>query len=423
MTANPHPSDLLEQLRVAVNADHRRRSRQHRMLTIAFLVVAALSGGAWAAATQTPWWQSGGAPIDPAAVASVARDNMPATVDIFRARTVAKDGDAALVAVPLDLTGYCLIPTLGGRGDLGAQCEYQVTNPQQGDDDRLESYAQPAGRPGGPAWIVYGRITDPRAAAVELGSFTLTLQPGGFFLGIVPQAKWPALDGTANPGMILDASGATVRTGCVNWGASPTDSKVAGSDTPLWQDDGSPCRPVRTPVAPTLDYGSAKPLFDVTLHADFSVWKTGMTITFWQAPASNGEQCVLPGPTTGPDKWPGLTGDCQTPSTTWPATAPTIHAGLGAQLTHVDHKPAYIHETEGRVDPSAGIVRIALHSPSGDTPVSFGSHYFFVQIPGTSATADALPDSGPLILIGYDASGHEVASVDLNALNDSFQPH
>jgi hypothetical protein len=26
-------------------------------------------------------------------------------------------------------------------------------------------------------------------------------------------------------------------------------------------------------------------------------------------------------------------------------------------------------------------------------------------------------------LIGYDAAGQEVASVDLNALNNSFQPH
>jgi hypothetical protein len=66
---------------------------------------------------------------------------------------------------------------------------------------------------------------------------------------------------------------------------------------------------------------------------------------------------------------------------------------------------------------------MSLHSPSGETPVSFGGNYFFVQIPGTSATASALPDRGPFTLIGYDAAGHQVASVDLDAPNNSFQPH
>src|SRR5438270_1947710 len=110
----------------------RRRLIRRNRLTLALAATAlVLAAAAVAAVKEVPWWQEGPPPVDPHAVASVAADNLPANVAVANARTVATAGDAALVAVPLGKTGYCLIPTLGGRGNLGAQCQYRVTDPER----------------------------------------------------------------------------------------------------------------------------------------------------------------------------------------------------------------------------------------------------------------------------------------------------
>jgi hypothetical protein len=427
MTASPRTRELLEQLRIAVHADHRRRTHRRRGAVIAALVAAALTGGAWAAATQAPWWQSGAPPVDPTAVALVAKDNMPANVDVSHARTVAQAGDAALVAAPLDQSGYCLIPTLGGRGGLGAQCEYQVINPAQGDDDRLESYAQPAGRLGGPAWIVYGRITDPRAAAIDLGPLTIKLRTGGFFLATVPTDHWSTLDGSANPGAILDAAGSILRRGCVNWGPSPDAQKAGETDTILWQNGSGPCAPQTIPNPPTIDVSRAEKLFDVTLSADYSLWKAGTTITVSRAPASDGTVCmVVTGQRSQPGNHFGMSlagGGCDRPDAAWPAPSQPLDATLGAQLTHVDGTAAYVWVALGRIDPGSGIARIELDSPAGTFTVPEGGGYFFVQLPGTSTTANELPGSGPTTLVGYNAAGEKVATTDLTRLQQQASPH
>ena len=188
-----------------------RTARLQRPRAALALAVAALAiaTGAIAAIKEGPWWDTGAPPVDPQAVASVARDNLPAKTDLSRARTVARDGTAALVAVPIQESGYCLIPTLDGRGGLGAQCQYQVRNPEQGDDDQLVSLPYVA-RSGASSWIVYGRVTDVRAAPIDLGALTVRLQPGGFFIARVPSDDWTKLSGTANVGhrrrFQLDAS-------------------------------------------------------------------------------------------------------------------------------------------------------------------------------------------------------------------------
>jgi hypothetical protein len=419
----------------ATPAPARRHARQlpfvprRRWLVVAVaagLLIA--TGAAIAAVAGVPWWQSGTPPVDPQAVASVARDNLPANVDTSRARTVAQAGFAALVAVPLNQSGYCLIPALEGRGDSGAQCEYQVANPASGDDDRLESYAQPAGRPGGPAWIVYGRITDPRAAVIDLGALTVSLQPGGFFLATVPPHDWSALNGHANSGRILDSSGTTLRSGCVNWGPSPDNTDAGLTDTILWNNGAGTCKPQLPPSPPTIDYSRAEKLFEVTLTAAFSLWKTGTTITISQAPGSNGEQCLV---ISGPNALPRgrfaigpLGGDeCRAPSGPWPSPGQHIEPTLGAQLVHIDGKPAYVWEADGRIDPTSGITRLELNSPSGTTPVAFGAGVFFVQLPGASSSADTLPAGGPFTLVAYDSTGNRIAQVDLNELHAKATPH
>ena len=169
-------------------------------------------------------------------------------MNVADARTVARSGTAALVAVPLETNGYCLIPTLAGRGDLGAQCQGPIKHASPGENDQFSSYAQPAGRSGGPAWLVYERVTNPGAAAIDLGPLSVDLRPGGFFLAEIPSDRWHILDSTANHGAILSANGTRLSTGCVNWGPGPTNPLAGRSDTTLWLSPNRPCTPT-LPVA------------------------------------------------------------------------------------------------------------------------------------------------------------------------------
>lgn len=411
--------------RVAQTSRRRRpigRSRLGLALAAAALVFAA---AAVAAVKEGPWWQSGQPPVDPQEVVSVARDNLPAHVDVDRARTVATSGRAALVAVPLDATGYCLIPAVGdSREGLGAQCEYQVTNPERGDDDRTVSVTR-AAHDGEPAvWIVYGRITDPRAARIDLGAFTLDLAPGGFFLDEVPQTQWSRLSGSATHGAILDGAGAVLRRGCVDWALAPGAAAADGEyPVPLWSDSsGGTCTP-RTPAAPpTVELDKARKAFDVTLTQDYSLWKSGETLTFEVAPRSDGSMCLV---ASGPQRSLGFTNGCSASSGGASKERP-IDAALGAQLTHAGGEAVYAWDLSGSVAPGAGIARLELRSDTTTTPVTFGDGFFFAQLPATSPGPQqgtvSLP-SGQWLLVGLDAAGNEVARVDLAAQQREESPH
>jgi hypothetical protein len=400
-----------ERVRSLVAGRPRRVARVRPRLALALAVAAlAVATGAVAAIQEGPWWNGGSPPVDPQAVASVARDNLPAKTDLSRARTVARDGEAALVAVPIQESGYCLIPTLDGRGDLGAQCEYQVRNPEAGDDDRLVSlpHVSPAGDR---SWLVYGRVTDPRAAAVDLGALTVKLEPGGFFVALVPAGDWARLSGTANRGTIEDGSGASLRSGCVNWGTAPGDG--AQGDITLWTDAKGPCRPLPSPPAmPTLSYSDAQTLFAVTLVHPYSIWKAGDTIRFERVRSTAGAECVV---AVADGFHPAHGGDC-----TRPAGAQALSPQLDAQLVHDGGERAYVWSVEGRA--AANVARVELRSPSGTVSIAFAGGYFFAQLGPTTPTADHFPP-GPYVLIAYDAGGAAVASVDLNEELAQAQPH
>lgn len=418
---------------VAKTTTHRRllpRLVGRKRLTLAFAAGAlVLAAASVAAVKEVPWWQSGAPPVDPKEVVSVASDNLPANVDVARARTVVTAGDAALVAVPLNGTGYCLIPALDGRASLGAQCEYQVKNPRSGDDDRTVSATRRASGDRAAAWIVYGRITDPRAAKIDLGAFTLDLASGGFFLGQVPQSQWSQLSGTATHGAIIDSTGGVLRHGCVNWASAPTRTGTDGEYlVPLWSEQsGGTCKPRRPAAPPTVDLGAAKKVFDVTLTQNYSLWKAGQTITFEGAPRSDGTTClVVSGPgTAGTTRGYGLTNSCAATSDQANAKSP-INVGLGAGLTHIDGKAVYTWDITGAVDPGSGIARLELRSGSSTTPVSSGGGFFFAQLPATSpgpqkGTVSMPP--GQWLLVGLDGTGHQVAEVDLVAMHRQASPH
>jgi hypothetical protein len=57
------------------------------------------------------------------------------------------------------------------------------------------------------------------------------------------------------------------------------------------------------------------------------------------------------------------------------------------------------------------------------TAAVFAGGYFFVQLPGTSASANALPDDGPFTVVGYDATGKQVATVSIDDLFTQARPH
>lgn len=400
------------------------RGRLSVALAASLLVFAA---AAVAAVKEAPWWQSGEPPVDPRQVISVARDNLPAQVDVAHARTVVTAGDAALVAVPLDATGYCLIPAIDGAATLGAQCEYQVTNPERGDDDRTVSATRGAAAGAAPAWIVYGRITDRRAASIDLGPFALGLAPGGFFLTEVPPAEWPRLSGTATRGAILDGSGSVLRRGCVNWAIAPGGTTVDGEyPVPLWSDsDGGTCKPQKAPALPTVDLASAKKLFDVTLTQNYGAWKAGQTVSFEAARRSDGTSCLVAAGPQPSGSGPGFADGCGAGGGGTGADRP-IDAEIGAGLTHVAGKAVYTWDVSGTIDPAANIARLELRSDTTTTPVMSGGGYFFGQFPATTPGpqqgAVSMPP-GRWQLVGLDAAGDEVAHVDLVALYRSARPH
>lgn len=388
-----------------------RRPRPVIVLAAALVLV----GGSVAAVSDLPWWQNGAPPVDPQSVASIARDNLPANVDTSRARTVAQVGDAALVAVPLNKTGYCLIPSLGGRANLGGGCEYQVVDPQQGFSDRTVSLARPAPA----AWIVYGRITDSRAAKIDLGAFSVPLVAGGFFLAQVPEDQWPTLDGRANPGRILDATGTILRTGCVNWGPSPTSQEAGGGRVPLWRNSDGPCNPQPSPEPPTVDLDNAEKLVELTLMADVSIWKAGTVVALWHAPADDGRICTYvapasPAPTGTSDGLPGGPGECHRPADMPAALAArpflgvSFGVGSGGLIT-------------GSVGARSGVTKVVLESKSETTVLPLGGGRFIGQLPEGGAKGQ-LPPGGPFTLIAYDTDGKEIARQSLEQIKKAATP-
>jgi hypothetical protein len=319
------------------------------------------------------------------------------------------------VAVPLDETGYCLIPALDGRAAFDAPCVYRVTNPQRGDSDTAETAYHDG------SWIAFGRITDPRAAKLDLGAFDVSLAAGGFFLATIPTSEWSRLTGTANRGRILDGSGHVLRSGCVNWGA-PSDASSARYSTTLWLDQPTgACKPQLRPAIPTVDMSQATPLFDVTLTQPYSMWPAGQRIMFEAAPASDGTTCVFPNGPGLPDL------------TRHGCGGPPLHSGrdpidpeLGASLAHVNGNAFYAWDISGSTLPSANIAKLTLTSPTASADITYGGGFFFAQLPvttpGPRVGTVPFPD-GPWVITGYDASGHKVAQVDLNELYRRATPH
>jgi len=387
--------------------------RRRAGIALAVVTVVLVGGSVSAAVIDLPWWERGTAPIDPQSVASIARENLPAKVDTSRARTVAQAGNAALVAVPLNENGYCLIPSLARRANLGGHCAYQVVNAEKGESDLTRSLARAPS-----SWLVYGRITEPRAAEIDLGAFSVQLEAGGFFLAQVPEAHWKPLDGHANVGRILDSDGATLRTGCVNWGPSPVSNDAARGSVPLWTDKSGPCRP-QSFGPPTVYLDDATKLVELRLASAFSTWNAGTVVALWQAPADQGMICTYvaaasPAPTGISDGLPGGPGQCyeRKPQLPWSAHEPLMGVSFSSPGGGL---------VTGQTGAGTGVAKVVLESAAEKTVLPLGGGWFIGQLPEGGAPGE-LPPGGPFTLIAYDAYGKELARKSLEEIRKSATP-
>jgi hypothetical protein len=402
--------DVLER----AGAPTKTRGVWRRPRALAAVAVGALllvSGGALAAIHGVPWWEDAAPPVNPKVVdwqlaPHADGSNFPPTADRSRARTVAKEDGAALVAAPVGKGGYCLIPSLPGDPDLGFSCVYQP-------DDMLLGYARPPSL-GTPRWIIYGRIVDPEAATLDLSkaagvTFEVPLQRGGFFLANVPEERWAELSGRAGEGRILDDSGETFRTGCVNWGPAPHRTGAGLARYPFWTED-DPCRPRPFPGRPRIDLDKAQRLVAVTLSSDFSIWDEGTTVAVWRAPTLDGRECVYVAPAS-----PRPSGV----SNSMPGGG--VCGGLAGKRppSRGPFGPIQVSDpgglVSGVVEPASGIVRVELHSASESKVIPFANGYFLGQFPEGGSPGER-PPGGPRTVVGYDAAGKQVASVDLEQL-------
>jgi hypothetical protein len=377
------------------------------------------AGAGIAAVTVEPWWEDAPPAVNPKVVdwqlAPGDGTGFPATADRSRARTVAKEDGAALVAAPIGRGGYCVIPSLPGSPNLGFSCVYQL-------DDEFRSYARPPSA-GTPRWIVYGRITDPEAATLDLSEaagvpFEVALQRGGFFLANVPEGRWNELSGQAGRGRILDASGQTLRSGCVNWGPSPHRSGAGLGRYAFWSESDGPCRPRPLPVRPRIDLDRAKRLVSLTLTSEYSIWEKGTVVAVWRAPTQGGGECVYvapasPRPTGVSQRLPSGPGSCRTAA----PQRPPSEKPFGSMMFSVDSAGLLM----GEVSPASGIVRVELRAGNHATELPFSNGYFLGQLP-EGGSPGTFPPGGPFTIVGYDAAGEKIGSIDLEEFHRQATP-
>jgi hypothetical protein len=414
-----------------------QRHRRFVLIAAGIAAILVVAGVALAETAGLPWWASAAPAVHPQVVnsnlAGVLRDSAflrrqhhLGAVDLAHARTVATSGQLALVAAPIGTRGFCLIAFVP-KPTLGTSCTYPGRKPPGND---FNDYRRPAFA-GGALWILYGRITLPHAATLDLSraagvSFKISLGPGGFFLAQVPKSSWSALSGKTGPGQILSASGTTLEQGCISWGPSPAAVApflrpipgISGSspnqfneNLGYWNDQGTrPCRPQLAFRLPTLNLKSARVIVSTTLASDFSIWKKGSRIALWAMKKSDGTRCILVGPiplvNNGP--LPILSGQCQPRPTSRAFQGKTFLVGYSGVLAGGQWNTMI----KGFVSPhTKAIVTLELRSPNGTISVPYKDGVFFVELPGGSP--GSLPGRGPYTLVAYNAVRHVIARQQL----------
>lgn len=402
-TVTPDWSDVLTRSR----SRQRRRGLRSPRVVLAFVAFALVAtAGALAAAGQLPWWQSGSPPANPWVVhmqLAPGSVQYPAQVDRERARTVAESDGATLVAAPMRHgDGYCMIPALPGSPDIGFSCEYQTS-------DEVRAYARPGKAP---RWIIWGRLTRSDAASIDLSNavgapLNAKLEVGGFFIANLPPSRWSAINGAAGMADILDASGRTLESVCIQFGPAPSASNAGQFATGSSLETSGKCEPaISIPMAPVLD--QAKLLVSTVLVQDFALFKAGERVGVYEAPdAGSPATCTFV--ETVPAK----------PLAGHPRGVEGCGLAFGKQTTP-DHpvQVSYSYAASsgafalvvGQVDPSLNASRVVVRFVDGsEAPLALESDHFIGEVRSSDAAPTATAE-----IVAFAADGHEVARQKLS---------
>lgn len=151
------------------------------------------------------------------------------------------------------------------------------------------------------------------------------------------------------------------------------------------------------------DRANATVLVKATLHHDGYGLAAGSRIALWRASNVGGGSCLLIGALeAGP---PARGGICYSITTT-PTYAPGKPFSVGASSDL--SRGRYDHLVLGSVDRKSGIVKVVLERPTGPVTLSLSDGWFLGDTAPTRTLA--VPHA---YLVGYDASGHEVARVSV----------
>jgi hypothetical protein len=363
-------AEVLEQLSVAVRRDAARHSRRQRLAVAAAMLAIFVVGGVGIAGTYDDWWTNNAPAVQPSQLGEVAQENKSVGIDLDLSKkaTVARTDDAALDAVSTNNgNGYCMSLFLGAK-HMGSSCTTVS-------DSEYRSRADDA------HWIGYGRILDANATALDLAGAGLAshvpLERGGFFVFDIPRDEWAGLDRRVGGISILAADGSTIRRACISLGVAPPSPYAGGG---ALGDAPGECSALR-PLVPDPVYAQAQRLVSLTLqHDHLPSFAAGDTISMWRAPNRDGGLCWLVGATPSERTLTGCA---------W-----TEQRIVGGQLP---------------LSAENGIV-------SGWAPAASG--IVGITVDGAAATlangvflAEAGP--GPVEVVGYDATGKEVASTKL----------
>jgi hypothetical protein len=419
---------LLGELRVAIRGDHNRRQRHRRVLITALATLSVAFASVAVAGSYEDWWTGAAPAVHAGAVDEAMHENdgLIAT-DLSKKATVATLSDSQLVAVATKSGGFCLT-AFHDEKSVGSSCSDEPTKPDGTASVYESRTSYPLDSHGNllPSaeqfWLGYGRVTDANAASLDLSSVglpaTVHLTRGGFFLFDLPRDKWGSLDGAHGPIVIRDASGKTLRSGCINLGLAPGKAWSGGGSI---GGAGDSCTEL-PPAPPRPDLAKAQKIIEHTLEHDQGTYRAGEAIALWQAPEADGSICsfwalAAPQPAFDSDA-NGLPLHVQPANPVHPTncakrgdeTQPTaIKVGTGASWVR-DH---YAVTVDGSVRAGSGIAAVAVVGADGNPiAATYGAGEFFAELPDTPRVGKGVGPipGGPYRVVGYDANGKQVAS-------------